>query len=69
MPVDDFRYFPIFDAGGAMPGLHNEFVMSLDVAKHNDFVIGVIGYGHYFAHCRHPAADQTFKALFGRVEN
>jgi len=39
VPVDNFRDFPVLDARGAVPGLHDKFVACLDVAENDQIAM------------------------------
>src|SRR5690242_2936948 len=49
-----------------MPGLHNELVLRVDIAE-DDHLHMRISEREYLANGRHPAADQTIKALFDYI--
>src|SRR5262249_22992795 len=54
--------FPVFNLSGAMPGLNNELVMRVDIAKDDHFDVGISEW-EYLANRGHPAAEQTIEAL------
>ena len=63
--VDDLGHFAILDARGAMPGLDDELVLSLDVAKDQHFDVRIRGVADFddFSSHRHPAAEHTLPTL------